>query len=108
MFRKAISCQEHCQETVNCEAFVFHSENLSCKLMKELIENAEGESLPNDIISGPKNCPINGNWSDYLAWTPCKGKWTILNILGMSKYKETATAGCSFTEKLFHSYTLKD
>jgi hypothetical protein len=32
-------------------------------------------SVPNPytaLISGPKNCPIHGNWSDYINWTPCK------------------------------------
>ena len=32
-------------------------------------------SVPNPytaLISGPQNCPIHGNWTDYINWTPCK------------------------------------
>ena len=25
-----------------------------------------------NFISGPQNCAIHGNWSDYLNWLPCK------------------------------------
>ena len=24
-----------------------------------------------EVISGPKNCQINGNWSDFGLWMPC-------------------------------------
>ena len=76
-FRKASFCQEHCQSSTNCKAFLFNGDDKSCQLMKDSIDKVDEQSPPNTILSGPKNCPIDGNWTDYLIWTPCKGNGTL-------------------------------
>ena len=61
-------CQEECKELENCKVFTVTFENC---FLKQDSEELKSENDGN-FISGPQNCPIHGNWSDYLNWLPCK------------------------------------
>ncbi len=62
------SCQEACQKIETCKAF--NSNHNSCALHKTF--QAGASQNDSDFIFGPKNCPINGGWSDFTFWTTCK------------------------------------
>ena len=63
-----MKCQEKCQELDNCKVFTVTSQNC---FLKQSANDLKDENNAN-FISGPQNCAIHGNWSDYLNGLPCK------------------------------------
>ena len=59
-------CQSKCQEEENCVGFSLKSDR-KCILKNKM----ETKIDTPEFICGPKNCQINGNWSDFGLWMPC-------------------------------------
>ena len=63
-------CQAKCQEETDCIGFSIKlASEISCYLKKNM--NTNVTKTYNNYLSGPKNCPINGAWTEYGLWTPC-------------------------------------
>ena len=61
-------CQLKCQELDDCLGFSVQLFK-KCYLKKSIDQNETKSS--NNFISGPKFCPIDGDWSDFGLWLPC-------------------------------------
>ena len=51
-------CQDFCQETDDCQHFVFVKSSRMCHLRK--FEHTKISRNPGQIVSGPRTCPGNG------------------------------------------------
>lgn len=69
----ALECQRKCQESDKCSGFVMNLQEQVCILKSLKFENLVNEH-DEQWISGPKNCPQNGNWTDFTTWTSCKNQ----------------------------------
>ena len=82
-------CQLECQEHPDCKGFTI-KKNDACNLKNDVKSNVtiskwkirffnhkviklkkNSFTARGNYISGPKFCPIDGNWSEYDLWLPC-------------------------------------
>ena len=67
-----LECQSRCQSQDNCQGFTIDLLKDQC-ILKDKFDSANPvtNTKGNFFLSGPKNCPVHGNWSDYELWLPC-------------------------------------
>ena len=67
-----LECQSRCQSQDNCQGFTVDLLKDQC-ILKDRFDSANHitNTKSNFFLSGPKNCPVHGNWSDYELWLPC-------------------------------------
>ena len=64
-------CQDLCKKNADCIGFhVSNSEDI-CKLKSKLNSKQKSYIGNTNVISGPKNCPIHGNWTELDNFLPC-------------------------------------
>ena len=67
------SCQDKCLEVEDCVGWVIHL-NVGCYLKNKLENKAEVLDEPIQVAYGPKQCPIDGGWTDWQYFTECKNQ----------------------------------
>ena len=61
-------CQFACQVIDECVGFVVTIGGY-CNMKRKMTNSAE--VINQKAISGPKYCPVHGNWSEFGLWMPC-------------------------------------
>ena len=64
-------CQKICSEDETCVSF-FYTLNKTCIFNTKEVTETNFKIYSPSILKGPKFCPIDGNWTEFDNFLPCK------------------------------------